>query len=70
MQVVQTGLSATPQSSMLHRTLGLLLERSGKPGDAAQAYRDYVRLAPNAPDAQELAARASRLEKRAGTTSS
>ena len=41
---------------------GTALEELGRPAEAAAAYRAYARLAPNANDARELAARADRLE--------
>jgi predicted Zn-dependent protease len=61
MAVLQEGLQRSPQTPLLHRGLGSLLERSGRSAEAAAAYREYVRLAPNAPDAAEIAARAARL---------
>ena len=46
--------------------MGAVLEKSGRPRDAAAAYRAYAGLAPNAPDAQTLLARAARLEAAGG----
>lgn len=63
MQVLEGGFERTG-SAILHRTRGAILERQGQQEQAAQAYRDYVRLAPQAPDAKDLEARAGRLEKR------
>lgn len=59
--VLQEGLKATPAAPLLHREMGAVLERSGRPAEAAAAYRAYARLAPNAPDAKEIADRAARL---------
>ncbi len=60
--LVQEGVKDSPQSALLHRRLGSLLERSGRTREAIAAYREYAKLAPNAPDAKELADRAARLE--------
>ena len=60
--LLQEGLKATPTAPLLQRQMGSVLERSGRPGEAAAAYRAYARLAPNAPDAREIATRAARLE--------
>lgn len=63
------GLAASGPSALapaLHRGLGSVLERSGRAAEAAAAYREYARLAPNADDAKEIADRAARLEKQAG----
>ena len=46
--------------------VGSVLERSGRPAEAAAAYRAYARLAPNAPDAREIAARAAQLDASGG----
>jgi Flp pilus assembly protein TadD len=70
MEVVRAGLQRTPDQPMLVRALGATLESLGRMQDAAQAYRDYVRLSPNAPDAKGLSDRAAWLEKRAGSGSS
>jgi predicted Zn-dependent protease len=64
--VLQEGLKATPSAPLLQRQAGSVLERSGRPAEAAAAYRAYARLAPNAPDAKEIAARAARLEAAGG----
>jgi Flp pilus assembly protein TadD len=64
--VLQEGMRATPAAPLLQRELGAVLERSGQRRDAAAAYRAYAELAPNAPDAQELLARAARLEAAGG----
>jgi Flp pilus assembly protein TadD len=60
--VLQEGVQRSPQTPLLQRGLGSILERSGRKAEAAAAYREYARLAPNAPDAAEIAARAARLE--------
>lgn len=59
--VLQEGLQRSPETPLLQRKLGVILERSGRNAEAAAAYREYARLAPNAPDAAELTARAARL---------
>jgi predicted Zn-dependent protease len=60
--VLKEGISRTPQQPLLQRQFGSVLERSGNLTDAARAYRDYIQLAPNATDAQELASRADTLD--------
>jgi tetratricopeptide (TPR) repeat protein len=62
--VLRAGLAKSDEAP-LHKTMGSLLERSGRIQDAAQAYRDYARTAPSASDAQKLLERAAALEKRA-----
>jgi Flp pilus assembly protein TadD len=62
LSLLDQGLKDTPASPLLHREKGSVLERSGRPADAAASYRTYARLAPNANDAKELVARAARLE--------
>ena len=63
------GLSRDAQAPLLHRGLGSLLERNGQLADAVAEYREYARLAPNAADAQQLAERANRLERRLAAAS-
>jgi Flp pilus assembly protein TadD len=60
--VLQEGLRATPAAPLLQRQMGSVFEQSGRPRDAAAAYRAYAGLAPDAPDAKELLARAARLD--------
>jgi tetratricopeptide (TPR) repeat protein len=62
MTVLEQGLQRTPDAPLLHRQRGSLLERSRKWGEAAAAYRDYVRLAPNASDAAAIEERVGKLE--------
>ena len=61
--VLREGVAATSPAPVLHRALGSMLERTGKPAQAAAAYREYVRLAPNGDDAALMAGRAEKLEK-------
>ncbi len=58
---LREGLRLSPDAPVLHRALGSVLERADQPREAAEAYRKYVELAPNAPDAAEIRARAQRL---------
>ena len=60
--VLQEGLQRAPDAPLLQRGIGSLYERSGRPAEAAAAYREYARLAPSAPDAADISARAARLE--------
>ncbi len=64
--VLREGLRAQPEAPLLQRQMGSVLERSGRPRDAAAAYRAYAGLAPNAPDAKDLLARAARLASAGG----
>ena len=59
----RSGLTQYPDVPLLHRGLASALERSGAVTEAINEYREYARLAPNAPDAQQLRERADRLEK-------
>ena len=56
----------TPTAPLLQRQMGAVLERSGRPAEAAAAYRAYAQLAPNAPDAKAMADRAARLSAQGG----
>jgi len=67
--LLRDGLARNPDAPLLQRGLGSVLERNGKAAEAAVAYREYARLAPNAPDAVEIAARAQRLEGSPGPRS-
>jgi len=62
---LREGLRLTPDAPVLHRALGSVLERADQPREAADAYRKYVSLAPNAPDAAAIVARAQNLEAQA-----
>ncbi len=46
----------------LYRVLGSLLERNGRPQEAAEAYREYAKRSPQAADARSLEERAQTLE--------
>ena len=50
------------RDARLNMALGSLLERSGRPREAAEAYRDYARQNPKAPDAVTMETRAKVLE--------
>lgn len=63
--VLGQGLARTPNVPHLHRELGFALEHTDRSKDAADSYRAYLHLAPNAPDAAEIARRADLLEKKA-----
>ena len=65
----QAGLARDAAAPLLHRGLASALERAGRDVEAAAEYREYARLAPGAADAQELAARAAALERRAAPAS-
>jgi predicted Zn-dependent protease len=67
--IFQAGVAQYGSAPLLQRGLASALERAGRDAEAAAAYREYARLAPGAADAQELAARAAALERRAAPTS-
>ena len=67
--IFQAGIARDASAPLLHRGLASALERAGRDAEAAAEYREYARLAPGAADAQELAARAAALERRAAPTS-
>ena len=54
-KLVREGLVRSPHSALLHRTLGSLLERTGRRGEAAPEYRASASLASGDPDAAPLA---------------
>jgi len=62
MTLLEAGLQRTPDAPLLHRELGSLLERSQRPEEAVAAYRSYVQLAPNTPDAAAIQKRVAKLE--------
>ena len=66
----RSGVQQYPDVPLLHRGLASALERSGAVSEAINEYREYARLAPNAPDAQQLRERADRLEKQVTAASS
>ena len=50
-----------PNDATFRLALGTSLERLQRPKDAAAAYDDYLRLAPQAPDAAQVHARITQL---------
>lgn len=60
--LARQGIEHDATQPVPYRDLGSLLEQSGRMKDAAEAYREYARLAPNAADAQKLVTRAGRLD--------
>jgi tetratricopeptide (TPR) repeat protein len=65
--VFRAGLEADSNAALLYRGLGSLLERTGRPAEAAAAYREFARLAPNAADASALQKRAGLLDQSVST---
>ena len=61
--VLREGLEQTPGSSLLYRSLGSVLERTGSVAEAVAAYREYVARAGNTADAREIEQRAAALER-------
>jgi tetratricopeptide (TPR) repeat protein len=66
--LTKTGIQLDATVPILHRDLGSLLERSGRPAEASVAYREYTRLAPNAPDAAAIKERADALAQGGGSS--
>ncbi|HVK03078.1 MAG TPA: tetratricopeptide repeat protein, partial [Armatimonadaceae bacterium] len=54
----------TPDHAEAHYSLGLVRERQGRPGDAAPAYREALRLAPTDRERTLSATALTRVEKR------
>jgi serine/threonine-protein kinase len=54
--------AANPRYAPAFRNKGLLYERLNRPKDAANAFRQYLRLSPSAPDADKIKARLTALE--------
>jgi regulator of sirC expression with transglutaminase-like and TPR domain len=61
MQVLDDGLEANPSSSALHRAKGRMFDRQGNNAGAIASYREYLRLAPTAPDARVFKDRVEQL---------
>jgi serine/threonine-protein kinase len=58
----QAATDASPRYAPAHRGKGLVYERMNRPKDAANAFRQYLRLEPNAADAEKIKARLAALE--------
>jgi serine/threonine-protein kinase len=61
---LRTALQADPRHAPAWRSLGLARQRLGQPTEAISAYRRYLALAPNAPDAPSIRSRIDRLSER------
>jgi tetratricopeptide (TPR) repeat protein len=66
MQVLDEGLALNPASSALYREKGRIHDRLGDNLAAIAAYREYLRLAPTAPDARVFRDRVEQLSATAG----
>jgi predicted Zn-dependent protease len=64
--LAREGIALNPGAPLLRLHLANMLERSGRPAEAAPEYREYARLLPLAPDAKELEERADRLQGSSG----
>ena len=53
-KALKQALEIEPGSARAYRAMGVLQTMRGQPGRAAQAYREYLRLAPDAADAPQL----------------
>jgi len=58
---LRKGVERAPTVPELQRDLGALLERAGRPAEAAAAYREYAREFPDAADAAALLRKAEEL---------
>lgn len=58
---LRRGIAAEPDVPELQRDLGAMLERAGRAGEAAAAYREYARMSPDAADAAALLRKAEAL---------
>ena len=61
--ILREGLAKTPDRSLLYRSLGSVLERTGSIAEAVAAYRQYVERAGDSTDAKEIEQRAAALER-------
>jgi tetratricopeptide (TPR) repeat protein len=61
----EAGLLINPESAKLSYNAARSLERAERFADSARAYEDYLRKAPNDPDATAVASLAEGLWKRA-----
>jgi Flp pilus assembly protein TadD len=67
LEVLRDAVQRIPDQPLLHQRLGIALEAAGQKDEALAAYREYLRQAPEAPDAKQVAARAEYLEKSEGS---
>jgi tetratricopeptide (TPR) repeat protein len=51
-----------PHDGSLFRSLGVSLQRSGRTADAVRAYQEYLRLVPDAADAEQINGRITALQ--------
>jgi tetratricopeptide (TPR) repeat protein len=51
-----------PHDGSFHRALAISLQRTHRFGDAVHAYQDYLRLSPDASDAEQITQRIARLQ--------
>jgi predicted Zn-dependent protease len=58
---LRKGVEKTPTVPELQRDLAAMLERAGRPAEAAAAYREYARTFPDAADAEALLRKAEQL---------
>jgi len=59
---LQAATDASPRYAPAHRSKGLVYERMNRPREAGNAFRQYLRLEPNAADAEKIKARLAALE--------
>ena len=59
----QQAIDASPRFAAAHRGKGLVLERLGRRKEAASAFKQYLRLSPNAPDTEKIRGRLEALEQ-------
>ena len=60
-EALRKGVEKAPTVPELQRDLGAMLERAGRPAEAAAAYREYARAFPDAADAAALLRKAEQL---------
>jgi Flp pilus assembly protein TadD len=60
-EALRKGVEKAPTVPELQRDLGAMLERAGRPAEAAAAYREYARTFPDAADADALLRKAEQL---------
>ena len=65
-EVLREAVERIPEQPFLQQRLGIALEGAGHRKEAIAAYREYLRQAPDAPDADKVASRADYLEESSG----
>ena len=63
LEAFQRAIQLAPGQADFHLSYGLALEAAKRPRDAAAAYKQFLELEPESPEAEKVKARVSELEK-------